>query len=121
MAYRVAHDDRLSPVLDGAAIEPFDHLRIATRRIFGDVHHLEPERAGVLDGLLGRSEEKIVGPILSVTADGTGSEKGRDFNGDAHTLRDLCDRANVILMRPRCAVRTNLELRFDDLARQPLD
>src|SRR5207249_4316561 len=94
---------------------------VRTRRVFGDVHHLETvvhaERHGVFCTLL----QVIHRPVFSITADWARTDEAAAFDRQADALRDVDDRLHIAHDRARGAVRPYLQLRVDDLAREPLD
>ena len=91
---------------------------IATARVLGDIHDIKSKGNGVLDGFLCGLQQKVVRPAFGEAADGAGTDKGCSLDAQAGFLHDLGDRANIIFVGARRAIRLNLHLVRDDLARQ---
>ena len=107
-----------APQLIAVAYKPLHRLRIATARVLGDVHDIQPKRNRILDGLLSRLQKEVVSPSFRESADRTRSNKGRRLDRQPSLLHDLGDRPDIVLVRTRRTVRLNLHLVRDNFARQ---
>ena len=114
----IAEHQSVRSTIDGGGVQLLHRFRIAARRVFGGVHDFEAKRDRVFDGLFGGLQQEVAIPALGVAANGTGSKKRRDLDGEAGFLHDLGDRANVVLVRARGAVGRDLHFVGDDFARQ---
>ena len=70
MANRIAGHDSLCPIIDGRGVKPFHRLWIASGRVLGHIHHLKAQRPCIAHCLFGGAQQKVVGPILGIAADG---------------------------------------------------
>src|SRR5207244_7144358 len=113
-------DDCSRTAVEARPIHTLHHLRITARPVLGDIHDLETERNRILHGLLCCVQQKIVAPAFRVTANRTRSKKRRRCNVQPGALHNLCNRPDVVFMRPSCTVRTDLHFVIDDLSRQCL-
>ena len=75
----VADHDGPRATTDRCRIQPLHRLRIAARRILGDVHHFQPQRDGIFDGLLRGLKKEVAVPALGVAANGAGSKEGSNL------------------------------------------
>src|SRR5579864_5166859 len=117
MPRRIADTNRPRTAVDRSRIQALDRLRIAPARIFRHVHDVEPERNRILNGLLRRLQQKVVGPPFRESSNRARSNKGRSLDWEAGLLHDLGNWANVVLMSPRRAVGANPHLVRGDLPR----
>ena len=106
---------------DRALVEPSQRRRIGSRRVLGDVHHLEAFLHRELDRVLGGLEQPFDAPPFGVLADRRRADEHPDFDRQAGALGDLDDRRDVGDGRPGGAVGAHSQLRVDNLPRQALD
>src|SRR5258708_280929 len=118
VAHRVADRDGTCATADRRGIQPFHGFRIATRRVFGYVHHAKSQRTSVGDGLFRGLEQEVVGPVFRVTPYGAGTDEAGDIDGKAYALRNLRHRTNVVFMGAGRAVGFDLHFGAYDLAGQ---
>src|SRR3954470_521101 len=118
---RVADHDGAGATINRCLVETLDHLRIAARRVFGDIHHAKSQRNRVFHGALSGLQEEVVGPAFGVAANWTGAQERCRFDIEAGSLHDLRDRTNIVLMSAGGAIRADFHLVIYDLSRQSLD
>src|SRR5581483_2895953 len=118
MSRRITNYNRPRPPAYRCRIEPLYHHGIAPARILSDVHHFEPQRCRKLDSLLSRLQQKIFGPSLGVSSNRARTNKRCRLDLQSCPLDDFRDWTNVILVRARRAVRTNLHMASHNLSRQ---
>ena len=118
MSGGITDDDGARAAINRGGIEPLHRLGVAARSVLGDIHHLKPQRNGILNSLLRRLQQELVGPTFGVAADRTGSEKSSNLDVQAGFVHDFGNRPNVILVRAGSAVGLDLHLLIHDLTRQ---
>jgi len=114
----VAKDDGTGAAANSAGIEAFHGRGVSAHGVFGDVHGRQTVVDGELDGFFGGAFEVIHGPILDEAADGTGAQKRRGLEGDAHALGDFDDGTDVVFVGARGAVGLDLHAVGGDFAGQ---
>ena len=105
MADGVAQDDGARAAANRGGVKPLDGIRIGANGVFGDVHGRQVVFDGKLDGVFGGALEMIDGPVFDQAANRTGAEECCGFDGDADSLGDFDDRANVVF--DGCAPRSS--------------
>src|SRR5580704_3983343 len=115
---RVAEHHGAGAAADRGGVEALDGVAIGANGVFGHVHRRKTVVDGVLYGFFRGAFEVIDRPILDEATDGAGAEEGCGFEGDAYSLRDLHDGADVGFHRARGTVRANLHAVGGDFARQ---
>ena len=80
----------------------------SARVVSSDEHDGQAFRDGEGHGLFRQLQELVERPPFGEEAYEGGAEEGAGFDGDAGALRNLCDGADVVLVRARGAVRANL-------------
>ena len=116
VAAGIANHNGASAAFNGGFIQALNGLGIAARCVFGHVHDLKPQGAGVLHRILRGLEQEVIAPILRITANRAGANKGCRLDGESGFLRNFRDGTNVVLVRARCAVWANFEFLVRDFA-----
>jgi len=91
----VAEHDGAGAAADGSGVQTLDGGRIGANGVFGDIHGGKIVFDGELDGFFRGALQMIHGPIFHQAANRAGAEKGGGFNGNAYTLGDFGDGADV--------------------------
>ena len=121
MADRVGDAEPVCAGVDGRLEQTTQRLRIRSRRVFGDVHHLQALTHAEADRLLGAPLQIIDRPVFRVLADGTRSDEAAALDRESGALHDVGDRLNVGDDGAGHAVRLNVQAALDDLRGQTLD
>ncbi len=83
MAASVANHNGASAAFNRGLVQSPDGLGIATRGVFGHVHNLKPQGAGIFHRVFGGLEQEVIAPILSVAADRAGTDESRRLDGES--------------------------------------
>ena len=116
MAHGVTEHDGSRAAANRRRVETLYGVGVGANRVFRDVHRGESVVDRELDGLLSGALEMIHGPVFDETADRARPQKCGGFNGQADTLRDVRDGANVGFDGARGAVWLDLQPLGDDFA-----
>ncbi len=120
VAHGVTDADTLRTRVDGRRVELLHVFRLGPRGVFRDVHDGDAVVGGELDGMRRLGDHPVDVPLLGELADGRGADEEVGLDGDANSLGDIDDRADVVLMCTAGSARVDGELVVDDLTGQPL-
>ena len=121
MANGVADANRTRAATNRRGVKRANCFGIGARCVFGDEHDWQPFVNGKRHRFFRHLQQLIQGPFLSIETNRRRADERASFDRNARALRNFGNRNDVVLMRARGAVGTDLQIFGGDLAGHQLD
>ncbi len=116
MSHRVANANSFRAAANRGRVKRANSFRVCARGVFSDVHHRHAFTDGKRHGFFSQFQQLIERPVFRKKSYRGGTDEGAGFDRNTSALRNFDDRQDVVAVRARGAVWTNLQFLLGDFA-----